>query len=191
MAPPLDFVAELAPMARRGPRPKPTSQKKLAGNPGKRRLNDREPVPPAKPIARPSWITGTAAAEWNRVAPLLETMGLLTCADEVTLAAYCQAAAELIIATRELDKMGRLIVVKIYSRKGEEVGERVVLNPAVKLQRDAFARLKQFLGEFGLSPAARTNLKVDAPNESTPDELQAIMLKLHTPAAKTPQRTAG
>ena len=33
-------------MATRGRKPKPTALKVLEGNPGKRPLNDREPVPP-------------------------------------------------------------------------------------------------------------------------------------------------
>ena len=40
-------------MATRGRKPKPTALKVLEGNPGKRPLNDREPVPPKATLEMP------------------------------------------------------------------------------------------------------------------------------------------
>ena len=39
------------------------------------------------------------------------------------------------------------------------MGSKKVVHPAYKLVREGFARVKQFLGEFGLTPASRTRLK--------------------------------
>ena len=43
-------------MATRGRKPKPTALKVLEGNPGKRPLNDREPVPPKGTLKCPAWL---------------------------------------------------------------------------------------------------------------------------------------
>src|SRR5688500_3869820 len=73
-----------------GPAPKPTALKILHGNPGKRKLNDQEPQPsvgakpPAYIMARPALL-----AEWNRHAPRLTRLGLLTEIDDDALAMIC------------------------------------------------------------------------------------------------------
>ena len=43
-------------MAARGRKPKPTALKVLEGNPGKRPLNDHEPIPPKGELKCPSWL---------------------------------------------------------------------------------------------------------------------------------------
>ena len=43
-------------MATRGRKPKPTALKVLEGNPGKRPLNENEPIPPKGSIKCPSWL---------------------------------------------------------------------------------------------------------------------------------------
>ena len=40
----------------RGRRPKPTALKKLEGNPGKRPLNELEPVPPVASLRCPNYL---------------------------------------------------------------------------------------------------------------------------------------
>ena len=67
-------------MATRGRKPKPTALKVLEGNPGKRPLNDREPVPPKGTLKCPAWLLPEAKKEWKRLAPALEAMGVLTMA---------------------------------------------------------------------------------------------------------------
>ena len=55
-------------MATRGRKPKPTALKVLEGNPGKRPLNDREPVPPKGTLKCPAWLLPEAKKEWKRLA---------------------------------------------------------------------------------------------------------------------------
>ena len=43
-------------MATRGRKPKPTGIKQLEGNPGKRKLNEREPKPEKKAPSCPKWL---------------------------------------------------------------------------------------------------------------------------------------
>jgi P27 family predicted phage terminase small subunit len=152
-------------MGRRGPPPKPTRLAELQGNPGKRPLNKREPRPTPGAPGMPDWLSREAKAEWRRLVPQLERLGLLTKVDRAGLAAYCQAHAELADATKLLEAEGRVLEEPVTARQREDgvevvklVGYRKKLHPAVRLQRDAFARVKQFLGEFGLTPATRARL---------------------------------
>ena len=50
-----------------GRKPKPTALKKLEGNPGKRKLNTKEPVPVKGMTDCPKWLLPEAKEEWNRL----------------------------------------------------------------------------------------------------------------------------
>ena len=67
-----------------GRKPKPTALKKLEGNPGKRKLNTKEPIPAKGMPNCPEWLLPEAKKEWERLADLMNQMGVLT---EVDMAA--------------------------------------------------------------------------------------------------------
>jgi P27 family predicted phage terminase small subunit len=151
----------------KGRKPKPTKLKILTGNPGHREINDREPQP-TPGASMPDWLSQSAKSEWKRIAPELLRLGLVTVVDRAALAAYCQAYAELKEATKQLDTEGRIVAVYakdlngdvLLDRKKNPVVESYRAHPAVKLQRDAFARVKAFLAEFGLTPSSRSRLSM-------------------------------
>lgn len=149
-------------MGLRGPAPKPTKLKIAAGNPGKRPLNGREPNPGVAAPKMPAWLPVRAKAEWRRIVPELVRLGLLSSIDLAALAAYCVAFAELEEATRTVEREGRVCVWPIYDPQTKErVGDRLKAHPAVQQQRDAMQRVKQFLAEFGLSPASRSRVQAE------------------------------
>ena len=80
-------------MATRGRKPTPTAIKELEGNPGKRKLNDKEPRPEKKAPSCPKWLEPEAKKEWRRLAKKMELMGVLTEVDMAAFAGYCQAYA--------------------------------------------------------------------------------------------------
>lgn len=164
-------------MGQRGPKPKPPALKLLAGNPGKRPIagGGRKGGPKSGRPARPPELTGEAGAEWDRVVPGLDAAGWLSPIDRAALAAYCLAWAELVQATKVLDAEGRVIETPIQTARGEVVGQRKQLHPAVKLQRDAFARVKSFLVEFGLSPASRKRMGGDDEGGGEPPAGNAVL----------------
>lgn len=83
-------------MAIRGRKPKPTALKKSQGNPGKRKLNKKEPVPESGDMSPPDWMMPEAKSEWDRVTPeLMRTCGLAKI-DRAMLAAYCQIWARFV-----------------------------------------------------------------------------------------------
>ena len=95
-------------MARPGPPPKPTALKLIAGNPGKKRLPQGEPKPMVEAPVPPKHLTAEARVEWERLAPILVRLKLLTKLDRAALAAYCQAWARHVEAEEQVAKASAL-----------------------------------------------------------------------------------
>ena len=93
-------------MATRGRKPKPTAIKLLEGNPGKRPLNTKEPIPPKEEAVCPSWLLPEAQKAWSKIAPMLENLGILSCLDISALAGYCQSYARWKDAKEQVAKRG-------------------------------------------------------------------------------------
>ena len=152
-------------MAKRGRKPKPTALKKLVGNPGKRPLNDLEPLPKVTMLRCPNWLEPEARMEWRRLAPVLIDAGILTGADAVPFAGYCQAYARWKEAEQEVSKLGM-----VYRD-----GDRIRPNPYIAISRAAFAEVKSLAAEFGLTPANRTAIIANALTaEKTRKELDPL-----------------
>lgn len=154
----------------RGRKPKPTHLKVLSGNPGKRPLNEHEPKP--RPIApkRPSWLVGEARREWERVAPALEKLGLLTEIDGAALATYCQSYSIFVQATKEVRKHQREAKKLTITYTNKAGFENEIPHPSIKVARDAAATMKSFMTEFGLTPSSRGRIVI--PTQETADEYE-------------------
>ena len=136
-------------MATRGRKPKPTALKVLEGNPGKRPLNDREPVPPKGSIQCPTWLLPEAKKEWRRLAPSLEALGVLTMVDLQAFAGYCQAYARWKEAEEFLTQRGSIF--KTPSGYLQQV-------PQVSIAQQNLKIMQSFCSEFGLTPATRARI---------------------------------
>src|SRR4051812_46827508 len=77
----------------RGPKPKPTVMKKLAGNPGKRALPKNEPKFTGTAV-RPAWLTVAARAVWEDLYPVYSKAGLVTEGDAEAFGMMCSLASE-------------------------------------------------------------------------------------------------
>lgn len=130
----------------------PTRLKMLAGNPGKRPLNDAEPQPIADATSWycPEWLPKAAKVEWRAVAPELHRLGLLTRIDRSALAAYCAAVARWHAAESDVAERGILVE--------RSDGSGLDRNPALGVIRDAVDQLRKFASEFGLTPSSRSRL---------------------------------
>ena len=141
----------------RGPKPKPTALKRLAGNPGKRKLNDDDlKVPPGCPDC-PAHITGVAREEWIRITGELNALGMLTKCDRAALAAYCAAYGRWVKLENLIAKHG--LVFKDGSHKP---------HPAVHVAHKTLLLMKQYLVEFGLTPSSRARMKVPGEEKKDP-----------------------
>lgn len=144
-------------MGARGPAPLPTAVKVLRGNPGKRRLNDREPQPGAERLpSAPRWMGEEARRQWRKVAGPLHRCGLLTEIDALALAMLCEAFAQYIKAKETVDTDGMLLTGATGN---------LYQHPAVSLMKGARVEILKWAREFGMTPSARSRITLDAPGE--------------------------
>lgn len=131
-----------------GPPPTPLRLRLLRGNPGKRPLRpEPEPSRPAQCPDRPAFVTGYAADEWDRVAPELHRLGLLTVLDIAVLTVYCATYARWRTAEESLARMAQ-------SDGDMCAGARSL----ARIARHAAADMVRYAGEFGMTPVARSRL---------------------------------
>jgi hypothetical protein len=156
-------------MGSRGPLPKPTALKLAAGNPGRRTLNDREPVPPVGTPRPPKCLglSPKALAIWKELAPTLVRMKTLTTADEVLFGRYCELLA-------------RWLVLKDFLRLHEAAGTTYPIRddagkvrymaevPQASEWRRIGAELRHYEQQFGVGAAFRTRIQVEEPAPAAP-----------------------
>jgi P27 family predicted phage terminase small subunit len=149
----------------RGRPPKPSTLRELEGNPGHRPINANEPKPESAMPSSPSHLKHEARREWNRIAPELMQLGLLTRIDRAALAAYCQTWGRWCEAELKVKEAGLVVKMK---------GGQVIPNPYLSVANAALKQLKAFATEFGLTPSSRSRLSV-APAGSAADEVEDFL----------------
>ncbi len=150
-------------MGKRGPPPKPTKLKKLEGTYRKDRAagGGEEMAPaPGTPI-RPKWLDAEAKREWDRVVPQLAELGVLADIDGSMLADYCAAHALAVKAAAQYQREGLMLRTPFGPQK----------HPMIKVAQEARGQARLLAGEFGLSPSARSRVKLkEKPPETDPTE---------------------
>ena len=137
-------------MAPPGPPPKPTHLKLLTGNPGRRPINQKEPMPKAVVPAPPDWLSAEAKAEWDNNIDELYACGLVTLLDRIPLAVYCQMVGRWERAERALTKMAERdeltegLLIKTTNGNA-------IQNPIVGTANKAAADLMHYAKEFGIN----------------------------------------
>jgi P27 family predicted phage terminase small subunit len=134
---------------RAGRPPKPTALKILAGNPGKRRLNDAEPEPVLlEDLTPPECLDTWGKQFWNDIAPRLQRIRVLSDLDAVLL----EMAAER---------------WSLYKRAVQALNENIteetkangrVAKPEVAIAKGALDGCRAILQEFGIGPSSRTRV---------------------------------
>src|SRR5438128_8405580 len=123
-----------------GRRPQPTALKVLRGNPGKRKPNPAEPIPPSGEVQKP--LMSTKAGEiWDRLAPIATAMGTLTVADVTAFRTLCELQATLELASAQKDAP-------------------VTLAAAMKIEKEFAPIVRPYYALFGLDPVSRTRIQV-------------------------------
>src|SRR5215831_3281727 len=142
-----------------GPRPTPTALKMAAGNPGRRRLNNREPDPRiiTRLPAPPPELSERAKRVWRDYGRELINAGLLTVLGLGCLRRYAIAFDDYETARELVAKTGIMLVNKN--------GGGANLNPAYNAKSMAAKELHQCELEFGMTPAAATKVKVANPKQ--------------------------
>lgn len=148
-----------------GRRPKPLAIKQLEGNPGGRPLNMDEPRAQRGIPEMPKGLRKTARREWGRITVDLDAIGVLTVVDGKALAMYCDAYADWEEAQRECVKKGLWYSEPIVADSGV-VGYKHKPAPWFNIKCAAMKMMKVYLIEFGLTPASRTKLKIEKPQQN-------------------------
>jgi len=136
----------------RGRKPTPTKLKLVRNNPGKRKINKREPKPKKPlPLSPPAVLNKLAKKEWQRLAPELSKMGLLTAFDVALFAGYCAAYSTWYEAQGELEKHGRIV---------RAANGTPIPSPWLAVANKANEQVVKMGSEMGLTPSARTRLEL-------------------------------
>ncbi len=126
----------------------------MRGNPGKRRLNDREPEPGTRLPKPPEHLSEEAKREWRRVGRLLFNLGLVSDMDRAALAGYCMAWGRWVQAEAAL---------KTYGVVGKSPSGFPMQSPYLAIANKAMEQMRAFLIEFGMTPASRTRVHASRP----------------------------
>lgn len=145
----------------RGRKPKPTAQKQLEGNPGKRPFNVLEPQIPEAALRCPSHLDAIARTEWKRLAPLLKQAKQVTAVDRAVLAGYCTAWSAYVTSDSAVQKYGDVLI-------SEKTGTPYC-SPYVNLRSMAMKQMCHYAVELGITPSARSRVKVNVePRDDDP-----------------------
>ena len=131
---------------KRGPKPKPSKLKVLAGTDRPSRVNHAEPKPIAGRPRKPAHLQGVACTKWAEVCGLLDQMGCLTRCDRDLIALYCQTYANWRETLKQIE---------------QNPGDGKTRNPLHVEAQKYGDRLIRLLAELGLTPASRSNIRVD------------------------------
>jgi P27 family predicted phage terminase small subunit len=167
-----------------GRKKKPIARQMAEGDPSKRGPRKLEQMLEAEPAATrglgtcPGYLQGRAREAWLFWARELENMDLDRRPDGPMLEGACVAYDAAIESYETIKKQGRFIPKK---KLDPETNTLVIIDvkphPAVRQGNQAWALMKAFCSEFGLSPVSRMRLVVDKGD----DEEQDLMALLSRP----------
>ena len=110
---------------------------------------DTTPQPPLGKPRMPSHLDATAKAEWKRVLPMLDEMGVTSKIDGTLLAVYCVYYSRWVKAEEALEKEGFTAETSGADKQSPWVG---IANISVQFMREA-------MDQLGMTPRARQKLK--------------------------------
>lgn len=166
-------------MGQRGPRPLPANVHRLRDNASHKplaQLLDDTLRPDVEIPDRPAHLKGEAADEWDRIAPHLEALGLVSQLDRAMLTAYCDAWGEYVWACREIERANAAVRAEGIKRDNTGQRGRIGTTPSgyqqisvlVQIKNRALEQVHKFAAEFGMSPAARTRVTRSDPQLTLP-----------------------
>ncbi|MCM2390184.1 phage terminase small subunit P27 family [Streptomyces albipurpureus] len=133
-------------MGTRGPVPQPDNVRALRGNPGGRSAPKRVTAKPGAPSA-PTWLDTEAKAEWRRIVPELDRLGVLAKVDRAALTTYCAAWSKFVAAERLLQTEDL-----VAERRA---GNGPAKHPAWQIWREATTTVAMLAKELFITPNSR------------------------------------
>lgn len=162
-------------MGKRGPAPKPKKVLEMRGS-WRAKRNPKAPEPDVERPPCPKWLPKEARRVWDELAPVLLQMKVLARADRNALARYAITWARWREAEETIQKEGQVIVKWVMSRDGEPVEAGETISPWVQVAARLADQLGRIEREFGLTPSARTQVKMlDGENSSEAQTKRALL----------------
>lgn len=153
---------------RRGPKPKPTHLKVMAGNPGKRPLPTNEPKPAPGLPDPPEGMDESTRAVWQRLAVELEAAGIATQLDSLAFEMLVRAYVEMQAAAAKVAQLG-----PVWMDQGEGKIPKFVYSPFWVIQNKEWKKLQAMLTEFGMTPSSRSKvISANVPKDD--DDLESF-----------------
>ena len=149
-------------MARTGRPPKPIEVKRRNGNPGQRRLPDKnktvalEPAQGIPPV--PMSLAETGRAMWTHIWGGPAQAWLSPQVDYIRIVTVCKLSDDIATYHADILKMGNLLEEPIVTPTGMVVGTKIVPNPLVKMRNDALKILDRELTSLAFDPVSRSRL---------------------------------
>jgi P27 family predicted phage terminase small subunit len=111
--------------------------------------------------ACPTWLDREAKAEWRRIVPPLDKLGLLSGVDRGVLTAYVTTWSEWVEAAKQL-RGAELVLDSADLRDGPKA------NPLLRQYRQLVTQLLALAQQLGLTPTSR--LRMNAPTPDPDDD---------------------
>ncbi len=144
----------------KGRLPKPDVLKEAQGTLKKSRVNHSQAKfgVPEKFPAPPSTLNVYGKRYWRKIGPKLKETGLYTEGDFTALELLCAAYGDWVQAQKDAEVSGRVA----FGKNGVPFQ-----HPHVSMANQAWKRVQEMLGRFGLTPAERSRVKAFTPAEKT------------------------
>jgi P27 family predicted phage terminase small subunit len=139
---------------------KPSILKIVRGTEKPSRVNPDEPKPDVVIPTAPHHLSKFARAEWDRMAPRLFDMGLITEHDRSAFAMYCSAWGDHVKAEYMIRKHGAVITT---------TNGNMIQSPWVGISNTAKQIALKTLTSFGMTPADRNKVSATTPEKVKPE----------------------
>jgi len=140
----------------KGRKPIPSNLHVLNGNPSKiKDLGKNEPKPAPIVPGMPDWLDDIAVREWERLAPKLTRLGLLTEIDYIPFAILVQEYSDMIQLRYYIKEHGRT-----YEHENVKGNANETTRPEVYMLQKCILNIKAYCVEFGLTASSRGRIQV-------------------------------
>jgi P27 family predicted phage terminase small subunit len=137
----------------RGRKPTPKAVLEARGSWRAKTKTDDETPEQGRPN-KPQWLTDLGAKEWERMAPMLDKIGVLSKLDRNALARYCALFALWKQCTKSVERDGVTI-----RQSNQAKQEYEVLNPEARMMVTLGQELSKLETAFGLTPSDRARVQ--------------------------------
>lgn len=144
----------------------PTKLKLLKGTSRVDRVNPNEPEPDVHIPRPPDHLSKLALVEWGRISTELEKMGLMSDDSMAALAAYCDAYAEWVEVCDLLNDIAKGPGGVLAKYITETTNGNKTQSILIGVKHTALKLMKDFMTEFGITPASRSKVFAKKKEES-------------------------